>query len=337
MPSTLNINYSNSSSTFHLDASFSELLNLAPVRSSFIITDENVYEHYQTILKPWKVIRIPAGESSKSLRTVEQIIAELIAREADRDALIIGMGGGVVTDISGFVAGIYKRGVRCAFVPTTILSMVDAAIGGKNGLDFGNFKNMVGLIRQPEFLLYDYHLLNTLPYEEWVNGFAEIIKHACILDADMFSHLEANSLEIFQNDHLILAKLIYDNVALKTRIVQEDEFEQGKRKILNFGHTFGHAIETPYKLTHGHAVSIGMNMAARISTLFTGFQEQERLDRLIAKYKLPYKIIYDRISTLEFMLQDKKRNAEEVNYILLKRIGEAIIQPISFEKLKSII
>jgi 3-dehydroquinate synthase len=160
------------------------------------------------------------------------------------------------------------RGIRFGFVPTSILAMVDASIGGKNGIDVGTYKNMVGLIRQPEFLLYDYSFLKSLPKAEWINGFAEIIKHACIKDASMFRLLEAYKLNDFQKDKTLLNKLIQRNALLKSKVVVEDEFETGDRKLLNFGHTFGHAIENTYQLPHGHAVAVGMVMACMISASY---------------------------------------------------------------------
>ena len=179
--------------------------------------------------------------------------------------LLVGVGGGVVTDIAGFVASIYMRGVKFAFVPTSILAMVDASIGGKNGIDVGVYKNLVGVINHPEFLLYDYSFLETLPDAEWVNGFAEIIKHACIKDADMFDFLEEYSLARFQSSITDTAAIIKRNVDIKYAVVASDEHETGDRKLLNFGHTIGHAIENADHLSHGHAISIGMVAACRIS------------------------------------------------------------------------
>src|SRR5690606_28304392 len=240
------------------------LVELAPIENSFIITDENLMMNYQSLLKRWPVIVVAPGEAAKSLEVLDDVVRQLLALNAGRDALIIGFGGGVVTDLAGFVAGIYKRGVRCGLVPTSVLGMVDAAIGGKNGLNVGDYKNMMGLIRQPEFLLYDHELLQTLPQEEWINGFAEIIKHAAILDEPLFSLLQQHTLADFQQDKELLKQLIQTNALLKARLVQIDETETKERKWLNFGHTLAHSIETIYQLPHGHAVSIGMMMAAKM-------------------------------------------------------------------------
>jgi 3-dehydroquinate synthase len=331
------IEFSSSATTFYFDALFEKLKELAPTEHSFIITDENLMMHYQDQFKPWKVISVPAGEESKSLNILDDIIRQLIALEAGRDAIIIGIGGGVVTDIAGFVAGIYKRGVRCGFVPTSILAMVDAAIGGKNGLDIGEYKNMMGLIRQPEFLLYDYSLLKSLPREEWINGFAEIIKHACIYDAEMFTLLERYSLKDFQEDKELLHTLISRNALLKAGVVQADEWETGERKKLNFGHTLAHAIENTYQLSHGHAVSIGMAFAASLSELFLGFDQVKRITDLLAKYGLPVSFPYDKKQALNNMLADKKREQNTISYILLQGIGKAVIHPITIEEIRKIL
>src|SRR3954451_16754909 len=221
------IKFSSSTTTFYFDASFEHLEKLTSKDNTVIITDENVFQKNQKKFKGWKTITIEAGEQHKNQQTVDSIIEQLIAFGADRKSFIVGVGGGVVTDIAGYVAGIFLRGVKFGFVPTSILAMFDAAIGGKNGIDVGVFKNMVGLIRQPSFLLYDYSFLKSLPKDEWINGFAEIIKHACIRDAAMFKLLEQHKLTDFQKDKVLLNKLIQRNALLKSKVVQQDEFEQG--------------------------------------------------------------------------------------------------------------
>ena len=167
--------------------------------------------------------------------------------------MLVGVGGGVVADLTGYVAATFLRGVEFGFVPTSILAMVDASIGGKNGINVGLFKNIVGTIRQPSFILFDVKLTSSLPEKEWRNGFAEIIKHACIKDAKMFRELEANGPDKYKPGSRQLALLVERNAILKTRIVQRDELETGERRILNFGHTLGHALENLYELPHGHA------------------------------------------------------------------------------------
>lgn len=324
---------------YYFDADFSYLEQLTSKDKTIIITDENVMLARPGLFTGWKTLLIKAGEENKQHQAIDYVMQQLIEMGADRDTFIIGVGGGVVTDITGFAASIYMRGLRLGFVPSSILGMVDASIGGKNGVDVGMYKNMVGLIRQPEFLLYDYSLLDTLPQEEWVNGFAEIIKHGCIKDANLFSFLEQHELEDFKTNKLLLAELIEKNVAIKTKVVLEDEFEQGDRKMLNFGHTIGHAIENLYQLPHGHAVSIGMVAACTFSEEINGFEseQKQRVINLIKKYQLPVNIEFDKLAMWELLLKDKKRVNDFMNFILLNKIGEAIIQPIPLVQLENMI
>lgn len=331
------LEFSAASTTFYFDASFEYLEKLVPKDNTFIITDDNVFGRNKRKFKGWNTIVIQAGEQHKTQQTVDGIIVQLVQAGANRKSVIVGVGGGVVTDMAGYVAGIYMRGVQFGFVPTSVLAMVDAAIGGKNGVDVGPYKNMVGLIRQPSFLLYDYSFLKTLPKAEWVNGFAEIIKHACIKDAAMFTLLEANRLSVFQKDNTLLNKLIQRNALLKSKVVQEDEFEQGDRKLLNFGHTLGHAIENTYQLPHGHAVTIGMVIAAYISRDIFNFNGAERIVALIKKYGLTAFYHYDAEKALSMMRSDKKAFKKEIQYVLLEKIGKAVVKPLTIEELRPVV
>jgi 3-dehydroquinate synthase len=319
---------------YYFDASFSDIKN----DNAILITDTTVFALHQQKFTLYKTIVIEAGEAFKQQQTVDKIINQLIELGADRKTTLIGVGGGVVTDITGYVASVYMRGIKFAFVPTTILAMVDAAIGGKNGIDVGLYKNIVGTINQPKFLLYDYSFLQTLPHEQWVNGFAEIIKHACIKDAELFTELENNTIEKYKADTTLLATLIQKNVSIKTTVVLNDEFEQGERKLLNFGHTFGHAIENLHQLLHGHAVSIGMVMAAKISEEINGFYsvDKERLLTLLTRYELPIQFAFDKRNVFSILTKDKKRDGDSMNFILLNQIGDAKIQSISLTQLEDL-
>jgi 3-dehydroquinate synthase len=334
---TKKITFSAQTVTYYFDASVEYLQKLTPPDNTIVITDEHVYNKHAKKLKQWKTIVIKSGEAFKIQATVDTIIDRLIALGADRKTFLVGIGGGVVTDITGYVAGIYMRGVAFGFVPTTILAMVDAAIGGKNGIDVGIYKNMVGMIRQPQFLLYDYSLLKTLPKQEWVNGFAEIIKHACIKDAAMFSLLEKNKLSSFQKDNRLLDELIRRNALLKSKVVQQDEFEQGDRKLLNFGHTLGHAIENSYDLSHGQAVALGMVIAAALSAEYRGFKDMERVIAVIKQYGLPAFAVFDADKAIEVMQADKKRVKDIFQYVLLDKIGKGVIHPLTVPQIKPIV
>ena len=329
--------FSNSQVDYFFDADFSHLEKLVSKEQAVVITDEHIFDKHKRKFKGWNTIVLKPGEAYKIQQTVDMIIDQLIAFGADRKTTLIGVGGGVVTDMTGYVAGVYMRGIACGFVPTSILAMVDASIGGKNGIDVGVYKNMVGLIRQPKFLLYDHSFLKTLPKEEWQNGFAEIIKHACIKDAAMFALLQAGSLASFKRDPAKLAALIQRNALIKTKVVVEDEFEQADRKLLNFGHTLGHAIENMYELSHGQAISIGMTYAAIMSQQIRGFKDAEAVIGLLAKYGLPTFADFDKKKAFKTLQMDKKKQAQGINYVLLQKIGKGVIQPLSFQELETIL
>jgi 3-dehydroquinate synthase len=322
---------------YYLQHHFSYLKKIVDQKSSVIITDENVFKYHSEKLNNWNMIVLKPGEEYKIQAIVDSIVEQLIAMEADRKTTLIGVGGGVVTDITGYTASIYMRGLKFGYVPTSLLAMVDASIGGKNGVDVGIFKNMVGIIRQPLFILHDFNFLKTLPQNEWENGFAEIIKHACIKDAAMFKELEANSIDKYQQKRKSLHELIQRNVILKTKIVQQDEFEKNDRKLLNFGHTLGHALENQYELSHGQAISIGMTYASMISEKITGFKEASRIAKLLLQYDLPTFAEFNTQKVFDVLKLDKKREKKEICYVLLRQIGKGVIEKIKIKQLEKII
>jgi 3-dehydroquinate synthase len=329
--------FSTASCDYYFNTSALRLDKLVPRDKTVLVTDEHVFAEHQALFGDWNTIVLKPGEEYKVQDTVDAVIGQLLEFEADRSWSLVGVGGGVVTDITGYVAGIYMRGLKCGFIPTSILAMVDASIGGKNGIDVGVYKNMVGLIRQPSFLLYDTDLLRTLPESEWINGMAEVIKHACIKDAPMFKVLEENTLPRLRKDKDLLAKLIRRNALLKTKVVQADEFERGERKLLNFGHTLGHAIENMYELPHGHAVSIGMTVACQLSAKLTGFKQTQRVVDVLDKYGLPTYADFDVEKAWDILKMDKKRTAAAMNYILLDKIGQGVVRSIPLEELQSLL
>jgi 3-dehydroquinate synthase len=329
--------FSNSSVDYYFDSGFTQLKKIVDPKNAVIVTDENVYGHHASRFKGWNTIVLNPGEEYKVQVTVDTVIEQLIEMEADRKTTLVGIGGGVVTDITGYTASVYMRGIPFGFIPTTVLALVDAAIGGKNGIDIGVYKNMVGVIRQPNFLLHDHSFLKSLPQNEWENGFAEVIKHACIKDAAMFKELEANSYRTYQGKKKVISDLIRRNVIIKTKVVQNDEFEKGERRLLNFGHTLGHALENQYELSHGQAVAIGMTYACQISAQLTGFKDTDRVVKVLEKYNLPSYASFDKQKAFEVMKMDKKRERKEMNYILLDRIGKGIVKPIPINQLETII
>jgi 3-dehydroquinate synthase len=329
--------FSGKKTIYYFNAEFSLLEQLVDPSKAVIVTDENIYNAHSKKFKSWKTIVIEPGEERKVQATVDHIIQRLIEFGADRKTFLIGVGGGVITDITGYAAATYMRGIEFGFVPTSVLAMVDASIGGKNGVDVGPYKNLVGTIRQPAFLLYDSSFLKSLPHGEWVNGFAEIIKHACIKDAKLFKELEKNDLKYYQQNIETLGKLVQTNAKIKSKVVMEDEFEQGERKLLNFGHTWGHAIETKYALPHGHAVAIGMVMACKISQKLARFKQTDRVVDLISQYELPSEMGVDKKAVFAVLKMDKKKVNTAMNYVLLKDIGSATIKSIPLDKLEMLV
>lgn len=333
----LQYKFSGKTTTYYLDADFGYLEKLADKGHTVLITDEQIFSKQKKRFGGWNTIVINAGEQFKVQETVDTIIGQLLELGADRKTTLVGVGGGVVTDLTGYVAAIYMRGIAVGYVPTSILGMVDAAIGGKNGIDVGVYKNMVGTIRQPQFLLYDYRLLKTLSKDEWVNGFAEIIKHAAIKDAALFRELEKNKLTTYQKDKSALAKLIRRNVVIKSDVVEKDEFEQGERRLLNFGHTLGHAIEKLYELSHGQAISIGMAAACMISEQFTPFGDTARVIATLKRYGLPTFAEFDTKKVMNVLKMDKKKVRDSMNYVLLNKIGQGVVKQIPITELEKLL
>ncbi|MBL7697666.1 MAG: 3-dehydroquinate synthase [Chitinophagaceae bacterium] len=329
--------FSEKKTAYYFNAEFGVLDQLVDPSKGVIITDENIYQSHGRKFRHWKTIVLEPGEENKIQSTVDSIIQQLIDYGADRKSFLVGVGGGVVTDITGYAASIYMRGIKFGFVPVSLLAMVDASIGGKNGIDVGPYKNLAGTIRQPDFLLYDSSFLKSLPLREWVNGFAEIIKHACIKDATLFKELEQNDLKFYRQDKDALSKLIQRNAMIKSKVVMTDEFEQGERKLLNFGHTWGHAIETNYNLPHGNAVAIGMVMACRLSEELTEFSQTQRVIDLLQKYGLPVDMKVDKKKVFEVLRMDKKKVNTFINYVLLADIGKAVTKKIELNKLESLV
>jgi 3-dehydroquinate synthase len=329
--------FSLSQTEMHFASAFSQLKKLADPKAAVLITDENVYAAHAAKFKGWNTIVLKPGEEFKVQSTVDAIVEQLIAMEADRMTTLVGVGGGVVTDITGYVAAVYMRGLKFGFVPTTVLGLVDASIGGKNGIDVGVYKNMVGVIRQPDFILHDMAFLKSLPQSEWVNGFAEIIKHACIRDAAMFTALQASDLKQFRNRQQAMGELVRRNALIKIRVVQLDEFEKGDRRLLNFGHTLGHALETQYELLHGEAIAVGMTYACHISEQLCGFRQTVSVVNLLRQYGLPTYAAFDKQKVFEVLKMDKKRQRKEMNYVLLDRIGKGVVRSINLTQLEKII
>lgn len=302
--------------------------------SIFILVDSNTEKHClqgfleHTAIVPTAVLTMPAGEENKNLTNCQKLWEELSAEGADRNSVLINLGGGVVTDLGGFVACTFKRGIDFYNIPTSLLAMVDASVGGKTGIDLGTLKNQIGIIQEPQGVIIAAEWLKTLAHEELRSGFAEMLKHGLIANPDYWetlktiSDLSAHNLEGF----------IKPSVAEKTKVVLEDPYEKGLRKILNFGHTLGHAIESYYltspdkaRLLHGEAIAIGMVLEAFLATKCSGLK-----DAVAAEIKHTFKSFYpiitisseDQKAIVDLLRHDKKNKAGRINFVLLKAIGQ---------------
>lgn len=291
---------------------------------------DSIYGHLiKKILKPYKVITIviPQGEQFKTLYTASAIYDQMIKAQVGRDSVIISLGGGVISDLAGFVAATYMRGIRFICVPTTLLAQVDASIGGKTGVDHALGKNLIGAFYQPKFVLVDTEFLRTLQNKEIKTGLSEIVKYGIIKDPKIFEMLESNP----KATSGFWENIITRCTLIKASVVSKDEKEMtGLRMVLNFGHTFGHAIETITKYkryTHGEAVALGMVAASYLSCYMKLLKrsELERITSLISKLKLPIRTNLKNKNIVKALLFDKKAKAGKVRFVLPIKIGEVVI------------
>jgi 3-dehydroquinate synthase len=336
---TITINADSGSSRILIGERLANLQRYVPMPKPIIITDVNVGKLYPLDSMASDVITIGTGEEIKTLDTVRDIYGHLISSGVDRSACIVGVGGGIVCDITGFVASTFLRGVRFGFVATTLLAQVDASVGGKNGVNFKRYKNMVGLFHQPEFVICDPEVLKTLPQKEISCGLAEIVKHAVVADADLFAYLETHAEDILALDRLAIEKLVRVSVRIKSSIVSRDETEKGERRLLNFGHTFGHAIEKVTAVAHGEAVSMGMVIASTLSVKkgFLSAEEDQRLRDVLKNLKLPTRLEAEPQKILKAITKDKKRAGDRIYFVLLNGIGNARVDQLTLEELKGAI
>ncbi len=294
----------------------------------FVIADRRV----EKIARPWvtegRALFLTGGERAKSLANAMKIVKTLLRREHERRQPVVAIGGGSICDLAGFAAAIYKRGVPLHLVPTTLLAQVDAAIGGKNGVDLPEGKNLVGTIRQPDTVLVDPELLGALPEREFASGLAEVVKCGVVRDAALFELLERRGPEILARETGVLSEMLVRAITVKVDAVRADEQDGGERVLLNYGHTIGHAIEAAraWKIRHGEAVSIGMEAAAFLAWKL-GLASKETVARQSALLKacgLPTRLPGLRVpAVLEAMRHDKKRAGGKPRFVLPEEIGRA--------------
>jgi len=300
----------------------------------FIFCDENSSQHclpylieQVPMLIGAELIEIESGEQNKTLSICNDVWKTMSESNADRNAVIVNLGGGVICDMGGMIASLYKRGIRFFHIPTTLLSQVDASVGGKLAVDLDGHKNQIGLFRNPDLVLIVPEFLKTLPQRHWVSGLAEVYKHALISDAEYWSFLVGMDLK----NEEYLTSLLHKSISIKNNIVLQDWEEKGLRKTLNFGHTIGHAIESQAlekgrDLLHGEAVAIGMIVETILSQMSNGFAEEEfqiiksTLDGVFPLQAIDEEELPDLI---EWMRNDKKNDDSQINFTLLKKIGEA--------------
>ena len=306
---------------------------LLKYRKVFMVCDRNVTEYAKKIGTAIPTLAIDASESAKTMDKVLVICRWLLEKGADRNSLVLAVGGGVTTDVTGFAASIYMRGVRYANVPTTLLGQVDAGIGGKTGVNFESYKNMLGVIRQPEFTYIASDTLKTLPPREFFSGAAELLKTFIIGDARKYE--EAVRVLSGSKDPSELKPLLAAAAAIKAKIVRRDPDEKGLRRVLNLGHTWGHAIEWYQRThagmkeyTHGEAVAIGIIQAARKSEEMK-LSSEGLADKLAADFKacgLPTELPCPEEDLQEAMRRDKKGDEEKINYVLIRKIGDVTVK-----------
>ena len=313
-----------------------------------LLTDSNVAKLYAVrVLKTLaaagfdaRLIEVAAGEPSKSLATLERIYDDLVQAELDRSSIIFALGGGVVGDLAGFAAATYLRGLPLVQIPTTLVAQVDSALGGKTAVNHRSAKNLIGAFYQPKLIVADVATLTTLPDREFREGLGEVIKYGAIMDTDFFTSLEQGMSAILARDPNRLTDIVERSLRHKANVVESDEHEGGLRKILNFGHTLGHALEASSgygSYLHGEAVAIGMVAAARLSCAYAGLSADEasRLERLIEAARLPTRMPAgwrDAEFTRALKL-DKKRADDKVEFVLLDRLGHALTRKLSFDEI----
>lgn len=315
------------------------LINLGFENRKFaIVTDSNVDKLYSQEITDLvsgissKVIKcvIPAGESNKNLSEIEKIYEELIINHFDRHDLIIALGGGVVGDMAGFTASTYLRGIAFIQVPTTLLAQTDSSIGGKTGVDFKGYKNMIGAFYMPKLVYMNLNTLKSLDDRQYISGFAEVMKHGLIKDADFYTWLIDNLYEICERDIDVLTEMVSKSCDIKRRVVEKDPTEKGDRALLNFGHTLGHAIEKAknFELSHGECVALGSVAAAYISWKkdMISMEEYYEIRDMFVPFGLPISVEdIDVDEVIKLTKSDKKADSDKIRFILLKKLGKAVI------------
>ncbi len=322
-------------------AQIEELSRRIAGRRAAVIVDATVHDLVGDRMPDIPTLRVGPGEASKTLAEADRVWSWLLAEELDRDSVLIGVGGGAACDLAGFVAATFLRGVELILAPTTLLAQVDAAIGGKNAVNVEGYKNVVGTFLQPSLVLCDPTLLSTLPEDEIANGLAEIIKAGALGDLELLALLEGRADDLLALAPDPLDVVIARSVAVKATLVEADERERGPRRLLNLGHTVGHAVERVARWPHGRSVAVGLVAAARLSRELgrLSVAEVDRLERLVARLGLPTEIPgeLDAASLIASLRRDKKRADDELLFVVLDGLGAASVLPLPLRKLEKVL
>ncbi len=307
---------------------------LAAGRNCVIISDYNLFELYPDAFENQKYILIKDGEENKTLSVIEEIIEKFIEFKIDRKSLIVGFGGGMICDITGFAASVFMRGAAFGFVATTLLAQIDASLGGKNGVNYRNHKNYIGNFAQPEFVICDTSVFKTLNETDFMSGLGEVFKYSLISGGNLFDYLKANLKYVLKRDTDVLNQIVKRCIDIKVEIVVEDPGDKGVRQILNFGHTIGHSIEILNNLPHGIAVVKGIMAALDLSAKLE-YSEPE-LKKPIAELAVlaGFDTNYELDSRhFELLANDKKKNGEFINFVFLLNIGEPMVVKIKIKEM----
>ena len=316
------------------------LPRLLPQKRVIVVSDTNIDRHYHSLIEPYDHVLIGLGETSKTLRTLDVIYRRFIELGVDRSCFVLAVGGGIVTDVAGFAASTFMRGVEFGFISTSLLGQVDASVGGKNGVNVDGYKNMVGTFTQPRFVICDVNLLRTLSAREFRTGLAEIIKAGVIGDATLFEMLEQADFSSLQRDTERLSEIVYRAVKVKADIVERDERESGDRRLLNLGHTLAHAIEkSSSKFNHGEAVAVGLAMIADVAAKqgLLAAEDKERILNLLQRAGFALEPPVEVRTLLKAVKRDKKAEGDSIHVVFPLGVGNCCVEKMPLEEFKALV
>ena len=313
---------------------------LLPHKRVVVVSDTNIDRHYHSLIEPYDHVLIGLGEASKTLLTLDTIYRRFIELGVDRSCFVLAIGGGIVTDVAGFAASTFMRGLEFGFISTSLLGQVDASVGGKNGVNVEGYKNMVGTFTQPKFVICDVDLLRTLSPREFRTGLAEIIKAAVIADAELFEMLEQADFSTLQRDSDTLREMVYRAIKVKADIVERDERESGDRRLLNLGHTLAHAIEkSSSKFNHGEAVAVGLAMIAEVAANrdMLAVADKERIVNLLLRAGFALEPPVEVRTLLKAVKRDKKAEGDSIHVVFPLGVGNCCVEKMQIEEFKALV